>query len=82
MNTVAGLLLFLSLSGPRITPPLRAPVEQHATTPAHKGRWYFAETGHAVYCFGPVMMLQEPTGGIRRVATFCRGNKMMVPLRD
>jgi hypothetical protein len=82
MKAVAGLLLFLSLPGARLAPPLRSPVEQVVTIPTHKGRWYFAETGHAVYCVGPVMMVPQPRGGIQRVATFCRGNKLMVPLKD
>ena len=82
MKAVAGLLLFLSLPGARIAPPLRPPVEQRATDPVHKGRWYFAQTGHAVYCVGPVLTITQPAGGIQRVATFCRGNKIMVPLKD
>jgi hypothetical protein len=51
---------------------------------AHKGgKWYMAATGHAVYCYGPVMTMPEPTsGGLLRVATFCRGDQTMVPLKD
>ncbi len=41
-----------------------------------------AETGHAVFCYGPVMLLKQPNGGFLRVATFCRGDQAMVPLRD
>lgn len=82
MKVVAGLLLFLSLQGARLAPPLRAPVPQSAAAPSHKGRWYFAQTGHAVYCVGPVMMVPQAAGGIQRVATFCRGEKLIVPLKD
>ncbi len=46
------------------------------------GRWYFAETGHAVYCYGPVMTLPRANGGLQRVATFCRDGSAVVPLRD
>jgi hypothetical protein len=35
-----------------------------------------------VYCYGPVMMLTDAQGGLQRVATFCRGEKTMVPLKD
>jgi hypothetical protein len=57
----------------------------HAATrpPARKGgRWYFAENGHAVYCYGPVRLLPQAEGGLLRVATFCQGDKNMVPLKD
>jgi hypothetical protein len=46
------------------------------------GRWYFAENGHAVYCYGPVRLLPQAEGGLQRVATFCQGDKNMVPLKD
>jgi len=41
-----------------------------------------AESGHAVYCYGPVMVVTEPTVGFLRVATFCQGENAMVPLKD
>lgn len=53
----------------------------HAT-PRKGGKWYFARTGHAVYCFGPVMNVTGNDGGIERVATFCRGDQLLVPLKD
>jgi hypothetical protein len=46
------------------------------------GRWYFAATGHAVYCYGPVMTVPQAEGGLVKVATFCRGDQTMVPLKD
>jgi hypothetical protein len=56
---------------------------QQATVPHHKGgKWYFARTGHAVYCYGPVMTLPNQSGSIERVATYCRGNQLLVPLKD
>jgi len=49
----------------------------------HKGgKWYFAATGHAVYCYGPVMTMPQAPGVLLKVATFCRGDQIMVPLKD
>jgi len=56
---------------------------QQAAAPQHKGgKWYLARTGHAVYCFGPVMTVADARGGLERVATFCRGESLLVPLKD
>jgi hypothetical protein len=87
MNVVAVLLL---ASLPVVPSQLRdfhpAPqphFAQSARVPSRKGgKWYFARTGHAVYCFGPVMHVQSDTGGIETVATFCRGDQLLVPLKD
>jgi hypothetical protein len=46
------------------------------------GRWYFAASGHAVYCYGPVMTLPQANGDIQKVATFCRDGQAVVPLKD
>jgi len=46
------------------------------------GRWYFAATGHAVYCYGPVMTVPRADGALQRVATFCRDGSPVVPLKD
>lgn len=56
--------------------------QQVTAAPRKSGQWYFARTGHAVYCYGPVMMVPNESGNIERVATFCRGNRIMVPLKD
>ena len=84
MKVLATLLLSVSLHGsyrllaPKL--PVDSTVAQH---PARKGgRWYFAENGHAVYCYGPVRLLPQAEGGLQRVATFCQGDKNMVPLKD
>ena len=88
MNVVAVLLL---ASLPISQAPLRdfhlAPPEPHFAQSARVlsrkgGKWYFARTGHAVYCFGPVMHVTANDGGIERVATFCRGDQLLVPLKD
>ena len=83
MRLFATLLLSVSLHG-SYRLPLKAPVDTHvAQAPARKGgRWYLADNGHAVYCYGPVRVLPQPEGGLQRVATFCQGDKNVVPLRD
>jgi hypothetical protein len=83
MKVLATLLLSLSLPGSHLAPPLRSPVDRSVAQQARKGgRWYFAENGHAVYCYGPVRMFPLAPGSLRRVATFCQGDRPMVPLRD
>ena len=82
MKTLA-LALVLSLPVPKLAPPAQisaTPTQQ----PAKKtgGQWYFAATGHAVYCYGPVVTLPQANGGFVKVATFCRGDQTMVPLKD
>ena len=88
MNAFAILLLaFLPMSQVQsfraANPPATPHFAQQVKAPAHKGgQWYFARTGHAVYCYGPVMTLPNQTGNIERVATFCKGNQLLVPLKD
>ena len=86
MKAVAALLLLFSLPGARFTAPPRTPaapkIAQEPAPPPKGGKWYFAENGHAVYCYGPVVLLPEPRTGVRRIATFCQGNNVMVPLKD
>jgi hypothetical protein len=88
MKTLIGAALLLSFSLPGLppAPAARKPMPIAATQPikpAHKGgRWYFAENGHAVYCYGPVVTLTQIDGGLQRVATFCQGDQKLVPLKD
>jgi hypothetical protein len=83
MKALVSVVMLLSISHPHIPLPARTPVDSVVVQHAHKGgRWYFAESGHAVYCLGPVRMMPEATGGIQRVATFCEGDRPMVPLKD
>jgi hypothetical protein len=83
VKALASLLLMIAITAPRLTAPPKFPAANPATQAAHKGgRWYFAESGHAVYCLGPVMVVTEPGVGFQRVATFCQGDKAMVPLKD
>jgi hypothetical protein len=78
---VLTLALLLSISAAKPAQPVRRPVghlEQHSTS----GRWYLAATGHAVFCYGPVMTLPQPNGDLQKVATFCRDGQAVVPLKD
>jgi hypothetical protein len=84
MKTLAALFLSLTLPGARVASPPRPPAEtSKAVHQARKGgTWYFAETGHAVFCYGPVMYVQDAQGSLTRVATFCNGDRTIVPLKD
>jgi hypothetical protein len=77
------LALLLSLPALPLAPqkPLRQPSIQ-AAKHSKGGRWYFAETGHAVYCYGPVMTVPRANGGLQRVVTFCRDGSPVVPLKE
>ena len=81
MKALALALLF-SLPVPTLAPPLHAPTGTIAKRTHKGGKWFFAATGHAVYCYGPVMFITEPTGSLKRVATFCQNDQPMVPLKD
>ena len=85
MKVFATLLLSISLHGSYRVQAPKAQVDRvvaRVSVARKGGRWYFAENGHAVYCFGPVRVLPQPEGGLQRVATFCQGDKNMVPLKD
>ena len=66
---------------PRKPLPLPQPTSQIAKH-SKGGRWYFAASGHAVYCYGPVMTVPRANGDLQRVATFCRDGSAVVPLKD
>jgi hypothetical protein len=88
MNVVA-ILLLASLPVPQVQlPEVQGTRSQPhfaksaPSAPRKGGKWYLARTGHAVYCYGPVMQVTDRDGGIERVATFCRGSQLLVPLKD
>jgi hypothetical protein len=82
MKVLAMLVVLMSLQVPRISAPQQTPLAQ-TSAPAHPhGKWYLAENGHAVYCYGPVQIVKDPLTGMQRVATFCKGEKAVVPLKD
>jgi hypothetical protein len=77
------LAFLLSLPVPRLSPPtLLSPTPSQQPAKKKGGRWFFAANGHAVYCYGPVMTMPQAQGGLLKVATFCRGDQAMVPLKD
>jgi hypothetical protein len=77
------LALLLSLAFPKPQPPAKlSPTATQSPSRAKGGRWYFAATGHAVYCYGPVVTVPQPDGSPAKVATFCRGDRVMVQLKD
>lgn len=80
---VLTLALLLSLPVPPLAPlkPLQQPTSQ-LVKHSKGGRWYFAASGHAVYCYGPVMTVPRANGGLQKVATFCRDGSAVVPLKD
>jgi hypothetical protein len=80
MHILATLLLAFYLPSAPVAPPLRALPQKEQAHP--NGKWYLADTGHAVYCYGPVVLVKQPEGTLQRVATFCKGDQTMVPLRD
>ena len=88
MKVIATLLL-ASLPVPQVpanlaqsAQPAAHFAQQAKASPRKGGKWYFARTGHAVYCYGPVMTLTDTGGGLERVATFCENGQVMVPLKD
>ncbi|MGA2643485.1 MAG: hypothetical protein ABSF15_02150 [Candidatus Sulfotelmatobacter sp.] len=80
MNALTLALMFsMTVAKPALPDRhLSAALEQHAKG----GRWYFAASGHAVYCYGPVMTLPQANGDLQKVATFCRDGRAVVPLKD
>jgi len=84
MKTLTVLLL-ASVAIPHVSIPpahLESTQSEQAQIQRSKGKWYLARSGHAVYCYGPVMTVSDTNGGVERVATFCRGDKLLVPLKD
>ncbi len=77
------LALLLSLPVIKVQPtePPRQPAG-HISKHSKGGRWYFAASGHAVYCYGPVMVVPAANGDLQKVATFCRDGSAVVPLKD
>lgn len=74
-------LLFASI-------PTRPPLPQKELVSTiqknHKGggTWYMADDGHAVYCYGPQRLIPGPDGNLMKIATFCRGDRTIVRLKE
>lgn len=82
---LASLAILLTLPATADIAPLRKPLRQPQFPSAkvrHGGRWYMATDGHAIFCYGPVMMVPTATGGIEKVATFCSDGRSIVPLHE
>ena len=80
-------ILSLAALAPAMTLPVQQPLPSRRLVtrrhlPRPKGKWYMASTGHAIYCYGPVMIVGTWDGGFARVATICRGGRPMVKLKD
>lgn len=83
MKTLAFAVLLFSLPVHRTTPTAPALAHEKPAPPIDRhGRWYMADTGHAVYCIGPVVTVPSHGGSLQRVATFCQGREPVVPLHD
>jgi hypothetical protein len=82
MKSLLTLALLFSLPHTGVAPAPRAPQQTAAGSHRKGGRWYLAESGHAVYCLGPVRILTKADGNLQRVATFCQGDQIVVPLKD
>jgi hypothetical protein len=76
------LALLFSLPVPKLAPPILRQPASPLTQHAKGGRWYFAATGHAIYCYGPVMTVTRDNGDLQKVATFCQDGSAIVPLKD
>ena len=79
LNVTSGVAPSITVAAP--TQPERR-ISSQIEHRAKSGRWYFAATGHAVYCYGPVMTLPQANGDLQKVATFCRDGQAVVPLKD
>jgi hypothetical protein len=81
-------LLAIALPASANVPAYRKPLPQPQPTFAERkvansgGRWYMAQDGHAVYCYGPTRMIPAPDGGFQKIVTFCRGDKVIVTLHE
>ncbi len=85
--TLCAAILPLAALASAMSLPVQQPLKPrqlatHRQPPHPKGKWYLASTGHAVYCYGPVMIVGTWDGGFSRVATICRGGAPMVKLKD
>ena len=81
MTLIAKILILDSLTQLKLTPHLRQPTGTMVKK-NHGGRWYMAEDGHAVYCYGESRLIKGPNGEFIRIATFCRGERAIIKLKE
>jgi hypothetical protein len=82
MNMLLVALLMSLPVAPAMPPQPTAVHEKTVQKPVQHGRWYMANSGHAVYCVGPVVTVPDHDGSPLHVATFCEGTDPVVPLHD
>ncbi len=88
MRRVMAFLLLASLAAADVPSPKPAHPERRVSDPAFKkyarkgGSWYMSADGHAVFCYGPTMLIPKGNGDLTKVVTFCRGDREIVPLHD
>lgn len=80
-------LLALAIPASANVPAYRKPIPQPKIIDTklvskNGGRWYMSAEGHAVYCYGPTMLIKGTDGGFEKVATFCRDGRAIVPLHE
>lgn len=63
-----------------LQPPVKS--RQIVTVKRHGGRWYMADDGHAVYCYGQTEWMEDFEGNIVRVATVCDHSRAIVKLKE
>ncbi|HZU44299.1 MAG TPA: hypothetical protein VE994_16605 [Terriglobales bacterium] len=79
------LILALVVASLPYSKPVVRPLSPVNPQPAAKkrihGRWFMAHDGHAIYCYGPVVTMDDISGP-KRYATYCRGESPLVELKD
>ena len=85
MKRLLLISLLLALPASANIPPIRKQFPHRDLAIKHdtrsKGAWYMSAEGHAIFCYGPTMVIQTASG-FQKVATFCKGDKVIVPLHD
>lgn len=75
-------MLFASI--PTVTRPPQPQKELVSTIQKKNsgGRWYMADDGHAIYCYGQQRLIPGPDGNLMKIVTFCRGDRAIVKLKE
>ncbi len=82
MNSLLVALLFSLPVSSGFSPQPAMAHEKAVLKPAQHGRWFMADSGHAVYCVGPVVTVPDHDGNLLHVATLCHGPDPVVALHD
>ena len=77
------ILAFLAKAyGKEITKEYKLPTKIVEIESTGHGRWFMAEDGHAVYCYGPIVRIGGFLGNLEYYATNCIGKNKTVKLHD